>query len=78
MDANKHLTELLSTQEAARILGRKQQTLRLWRVRGGGPPYVKMMGRYGRVAYRRVDLETWITERIYSSTSEETASRTAR
>lgn len=43
------------------------RTLETWRVRGGGPRFLKV-GR--RVAYRRRDLDAWLAERERASTSD--------
>jgi DNA-binding transcriptional MerR regulator len=65
--------QLVTTNEAARILGMKPQTLRLWRLRGTGPRYVRFGGPTGRAAYSVEELEAFVTERMRRSTSEETA-----
>jgi hypothetical protein len=64
---------ILDTNKAAAFLGKRPQTLRAWRVRGGGPPYIRT-GKplTGRVAYRLSDLEAWLSARCYASTAEET------
>jgi len=64
---------LLSTADAASYLGLKPQTLRLWRTRGGGPPYIRYgaKGR-GTVFYKVADLEAWVNERRWIHTSAET------
>jgi hypothetical protein len=64
---------LLTTGEAAAFLGRKPQTLRLWRVRGVGPAYVRMGDTpTSRAGYRPQALEDWLTSRTFRSTAEET------
>ncbi|MEZ4315806.1 MAG: helix-turn-helix domain-containing protein [Polyangiaceae bacterium] len=55
-----------STKEAASLLGFPPQTLRRWRVRGGGPPYAKIGG---RVRYRHADLAAWIEGRVQKNTA---------
>ena len=55
-----------STKEAASLLGFPEQTLRRWRVRGGGPPYAKIGG---RVRYRHADLAAWIEGRVQKNTA---------
>jgi len=67
---------LLSTADAASYLGLKPQTLRIWRVDGGGPPYIRYgaKGR-GTVAYKISDLEAWLDERRWPHTSAETVGR---
>lgn len=57
----------LIEKEAARLLGFSVRTLQAWRVRGGGPLFVKA----GRsVRYRPSDLEAWVEERLRRSTSD--------
>lgn len=60
-------TPLISPEKAAEHLNLAPSTLAKMRLAGTSPKYAKM-GR--RVAYRREDLDAWITERIRSSTSE--------
>ncbi|CTQ69499.1 helix-turn-helix transcriptional regulator [Roseibium alexandrii] len=59
-------TNLLNENKAAEYLGLSVRTLQAWRVRGGGPTFVKA----GRaVRYRPDDLNAWINERMATSTS---------
>lgn len=76
---------LVKEAEAARILDLSKRTLQKWRVEGHGPVYIRVSAR--AIRYRLVDLESWINERVRSSTSEATvrqepprdlSSRTAR
>jgi hypothetical protein len=61
-----------STEELAAFLGHQPQTLRIWRVRGLGPQYVRVgHGRKGRVAYLDGDVQVWLAGRRYASTAEE-------
>jgi len=58
--------QLLDQREAARLLRLSERTLERLRLQGGGPLYIKC----GRsVRYRAADLETWIAQRVVSSTS---------
>jgi predicted DNA-binding transcriptional regulator AlpA len=57
----------LDTMRAAEFLGLSSSTLNKLRVRGGGPPYLKL-GR--RVVYDTADLEAWSASRRRTSTSE--------
>ena len=67
------MKKLLSTKEAGeRLGGFREQTLRLWRLTGEGPPFVRFGGPRGRVRYREEDLEAWVAERVSRNTSEET------
>ena len=64
----------LGTQEVAKLLGIKPQTLRVYRVRGSGPPYRRLGGRYGRVIYDYADVMEWIESHPkVTSTSAESA-----
>ncbi|MHB1895425.1 MAG: helix-turn-helix transcriptional regulator [Metallibacterium sp.] len=49
---------MLAEREVAKILALTVSTLRNWRVRGGGPAYVKIGAR--AVRYRESDLEAFI------------------
>ena len=67
---------LLPTPAAAAYLGVAGQTLRKWRCAGTGPAYVRLgHGGAARAAYRRADLDAWIAERTFASTSAETVAR---
>lgn len=58
---------LLSQQDVAPLLGLSTKTLEAWRVRGGGPKFVRV-GRL--IRYRRRDIQDWLQARTVSSTSE--------
>ena len=70
------MDKLLSTAEAAAILGFKPQTLRVMRCHGNGPQFVRLGKLHSRAMYRREDLQKWIEARIYRNTSEETVRAT--
>jgi predicted DNA-binding transcriptional regulator AlpA len=59
---------LMDEREAAEFLGYSVRALQNWRVRGGGPKFVKVSAR--SVRYRRRDLIAWIDALTVSSTSE--------
>lgn len=70
--------ELLTTPEAARILGIQAQTLRTWRLSGKGPAYVRLgSGRFARAAYSREAIASWVEARTFTSTSAETQKKAA-
>jgi len=72
-----YLDRLIDEFEAADFLGYGVRALRNWRVRGGGPRYVKVSAR--SIRYRRRDLIAWAEERLCSNTSDTLeASRHAR
>jgi len=56
-----HPDQLMTEKEAAGILCYSQRALQNWRVRGGGPEYVKVNG--NSVRYQMRDLTAWIDER---------------
>jgi predicted DNA-binding transcriptional regulator AlpA len=62
------LDRLMDEREAAGFLCYSVRALQNWRVRGGGPRFVKVSGR--SVRYRRRDLMQWIDERTRSHTSQ--------
>ncbi len=60
--------QLLTEKEAASILCYTPRALQNWRVRGGGPLYVKVSAR--SIRYRRRDLNQWVEERLRRHSSE--------
>jgi len=63
-----HPDQLMTEKEAAGILCYSQRALQNWRVRGGGPEYVKVNG--NSVRYQMRDLTTWINDRKQKHTSQ--------
>jgi len=61
----------LTTEQAAQSLALSRRTLEGWRVRGGGPAFVKLTR--GVVRYRLEDLRTWLEERTVQNTAQATA-----
>lgn len=59
---------LLDSEGAAALLGVSRRTLEAWRIRGGGPVYVRLGP--GAVRYRPADLAAWIDARLVASTSD--------
>lgn len=68
-----YLTTYLTTNETAERLRQKPQTLRLWRLRGVGPRYVKPSR--SRVLYPEDEVEAFLRDRTYASTADETTRR---
>lgn len=66
-----HLDKLINEREAGEFLGYSIRTLQNWRVRGGGPKFVKVSAR--SVRYRRRDLNEWIDAHLRANTSEDLA-----
>ena len=51
-------SELLKAKQTAELLGLKVNTLAHWRLKGIGPPWLRIGGH--RVAYPARELSTWI------------------
>ena len=67
-DAQYDPDQLLTEKQAASILCYSQRALQNWRLRGGGPQYVKVSAR--SIRYRRCDLREWTNSRLRNNTSE--------
>lgn len=66
--------KILMNDEAAERLGVAAQTLRVWRWRGFGPPYIRLgPGMTARAAYTEEDITAWLASRRFNSTAQETA-----
>ena len=63
-------TELLTPGQASEVVGLSAKTLAHYRVSGEGPHFYKI-GRF--VRYKRCDLDTWIEDRRFLSTSQVSA-----
>ena len=66
-----HLDRLIPETAAANFIGYTIRALQNWRVRGGGPRFVKVSSR--SIRYRRRDLIEWAEARLRASTSSESA-----
>ena len=51
---------LVSTQDAAKLLGLSPKTLANWRSRGVGPKWLHVSGSQSAVLYAYKDLEEWV------------------
>jgi excisionase family DNA binding protein len=58
---------MVSQAEVAELLGVTERCIEGWRVRGGGPRYVRV-GRL--VRYRESDVSAWLDARTRASTSD--------
>jgi predicted DNA-binding transcriptional regulator AlpA len=58
----------MRTPEAATYVALAESTLTKMRLTGDGPPFVKVGPR--AVAYRKIDLDSWLETRVRRSTSE--------
>jgi len=63
-----HLDRLIREPEAADYLGYSVRALQNWRLRGGGPRFVRVSRR--SIRYRRRDLNAWANGRMASSTAD--------
>lgn len=61
-------SKLLTEKEAANLICYSQRALQNWRVRGGGPKYVKVSAR--SVRYQLGDVLDWIDERKQNHTGQ--------
>lgn len=59
---------LLTEQQAATLLNVNPRTLQKWRVKGGGPKFIRISRRC--IRYRPRDIRDWAQHRVKSSTSE--------
>ena len=63
-----YLDRLINENEAASFIGYTIRALQGWRVKGGGPKFVKVSAR--SIRYRRRDLIEWAEGLLKASTSE--------
>lgn len=63
-------TDLLTTEQAAILLGIKTNTLEIWRTKGKGPAFVKLgNAKQAPVRYLKSTIVDWITAQSFPSTS---------
>jgi Helix-turn-helix domain len=62
-----YLDSMINETDAARFLGYSVRALQNWRVRGGGPNFIKVSAR--SIRYRRRDLIAWAEAKLVASTS---------
>ncbi len=63
-----YLDQLINEMQAANFLGHSVRTLQAWRVRGGGPAFVKISSR--SIRYTRRELMRWARSHLRTSTSD--------
>jgi hypothetical protein len=63
-----YLDRLVNENEAATFIGYTIRALQGWRVKGGGPKFVKVSAR--SIRYRRRDLIEWAESLLKTSTSQ--------
>lgn len=66
--------ELLTTEETAKLIGVKPNTLERWRCKGTGLRFAKLGNApQAPIRYRRGDVAAFIEQRLFASTSHYTA-----
>jgi len=70
-----YMDRLISERDAADYLSVSMRTLQGWRLKGGGPPYVKVGTK--SIRYRRRDLATWTEAHVRAHTSDDGSNRKA-
>ena len=63
-----YLNKMINEHTAADYIGHSVRALQNWRVRGGGPKFIKVSGR--SIRYRRLELNEWANSKLVASTSE--------
>jgi len=63
-----YLDRLVNETEAASFVGYTIRAMQGWRVKGGGPKFIKVSAR--SIRYRRRDLIEWAEARLRANTSE--------
>lgn len=66
-----YLDRLINETEASGFIGYTVRALQGWRVKGGGPKFIKVSTR--SIRYRRRDLIEWAESHLCSNTSETAA-----
>lgn len=56
------MSDLLTSNQAARLLGLSKSTLEHWRTVRKGPPFVRVGPRC--IRYRRADLDAWLSGQL--------------
>lgn len=79
-DNNMALEErvLVSSTEAAQMLGISPRTLANWRVQGRGPAYVRLGKSRSPILYRVSDIDAWLESRLVGGKSTGKTSGIAR
>lgn len=68
VEINDYLDKLMNERDAAAFLCYTVRALQNWRVRGGGPKFIKVSSR--SIRYTRRDLNEWIEARKISNTAQ--------
>jgi hypothetical protein len=63
-----HMDRLMTESQAAEILCYTVRALQNWRVRGGGPRFIKVSSR--SIRYTPRDLQNWVDARKISNTAQ--------
>jgi len=60
------ITALHNEKREAERLGFSQRTLQMWRLRGGGPPFIKI---HSSVRYDPAQVDAWLAGQVRSHTA---------
>ncbi len=63
-----YLARMINEKDAADYIGYTERALQGWRLKGGGPKFIRVSGR--SIRYRRLELNEWANSKLVSSTSE--------
>ena len=63
-----HFNPLLTEKDVGHLLNLTPSCLQAWRLKGDGPPFIRISGRC--IRYRHTDVEAWIEDNLCSSTSD--------
>jgi hypothetical protein len=66
-DETETLKPLYTPSELAAFLNLEPQTIATWRMRGQGPPFIRVGS---VIRYRRAEVESWLRSRSGTSTSQ--------
>jgi predicted DNA-binding transcriptional regulator AlpA len=66
--AKADFSDLMTPPESAKYRKISESCQNKERIRGDGPPYIKIRGRL--IRYKKSDVDTWLAERVCRSTSE--------
>ena len=69
------LHKRLTSNQTAKIIGIKSQTLRVWRMSGKGPRFHRYGERYSRAYYDPDEVQRWLDKHTFAHTSEETVNQ---
>ena len=78
MTADQTPQAYFTPRQTARYIGVTVRTLTEWRRVGGGPAFVRLGLRTGRVRYSKRELDNWMAQRQHAHTAAELKSTAAK